>query len=343
MKLTRNLPLVVMALLAVAACTNKTAVEQQAVRIKTPTGTPSQMTFVDDVTINGTGITILQMQRRGGSLYVTGFGGPNGIGIARWDIASNPIRPAKIWSIADGNALNFPSYTQDAYSSGAVAAYDGSAGQFVYSSGTAGAIVSNGTNTSSPFLALRKPGLAANGGIQQDAAYVWRAIVLSPFLPVGLGFGQSNGVYSFNMNTLTNFQYNSYSSNGTVCCVKNAEEFIGNAFIAFGGMLVYLPFTNNPNAPYGAVSVLNDIQAQLVAVSNTHLFVLHIQSSEYPAGLPYPSGLYRFNTSGENDRYYQLPANFSARAMAASQSGRYLYVSAPSKVDIYELVDGSNP
>jgi hypothetical protein len=284
---------------------------------------PATSVAVAGVQFQNADTTFVTMAAHNGQIYTSGF--PFGMAII--DYASNPEAPRLISAVADQIDTAFPigTWGVDWYASGAIAVL----GNFVYTSGTVGLSAFNVSNVMAPVEVSRYP-LPQNGQPVRDEAFLYRAIVANPNPVPGLGtvmygFDQENYVYTIraqnqNLSLIAKASYG--AQNQPVCCVQSATVYNNVIFVAFGSALWAFPLASDGSI--GAGQRFPEMQAVNVASSPNFLYVQH--SSNYgfqpgPGQQRYPSGIYVFNSAGQNVAFMDI----TPKTFVVSESDSHLF------------------
>src|SRR5206468_655088 len=91
---------------------------------------------------------------------------------------------------------------------------------------------------------------------------------------------------------------------GQVCCVTGATTFAGKIFASFTSRLVSMDMGSDGGLTNA--HQYNDVQAVNVTSTPQFLYVQHRANYSYTAGLNRPTGIYVFNTQGQNVAFLKL-------------------------------------
>lgn len=280
---------------------------------------------------NGDPTVAYQLQVRGTSLFVTG----RPFMFTRWEISPNPENPIKTFAAADNIQTFTPmgAWTADYYASGGLEI----AGPMAYMSGSFGLSLVNIGNISSPVEIARKPPLDPTkpGVIPSDDAYMYKAIIAHPTLPIYYGFRQQDYVYTVDTSTvaLNLIRRDSYGSNGqNVCCVTSATRFGNRIYVAFRDRVVMFDMASDGKLV--AAGSYNGLHAANVTSTPQYLYVQHEPISG--VATTYPRGLYVFDTAGNNvDR---ITTGVNLLRMAVAWDDGHVYANTDNtSVKIYRI------
>lgn len=273
------------------------------------------LTPVASVHFDGSTTETQQMLVRGPTLFLTG----KPFGFSIWDIGSVPTSPVLQFAYK-GRITEFSSmggWTPDDYAAGAI----GTMGNFVLTSGAAGASLIDVTDKNNAREAFRYPPInGSESATPMDPRFVYRAIVAHPSQPYFYGFRSNDYVFSLPVTTAGIDQGNlkavPYASGAAgTCCVLGGTLFQGNAFVAFRSAL--REFRLEINGGITQVAEYTGYNATNVVATSDFLFVQH----QAIPGNTVPSGLHIFNSSRQPVAFLPMvPLRFSV-----SQDGQYLY------------------
>jgi hypothetical protein len=290
------------------------------------------LTKIAEIQYQGNDMQTSTMYQANGNLYLVGtpyvYMGMN--------ISSSPENPTFLFAAAAmtdsfdplGGFLadNFGSYSQTVFQ------------QYGLLSGMAGVSVINLSNTSSPQEVERVPGIDS-GGQNNAPAYVFKAMVNDPSLPIVYGFNQTSGAYQINMQTTsqqvpamleTNFF--PYSQSGAVCCVYSAALFQNDIYVGFQNQMWVYPVAQGGGL--GTPKVNSQLQATNVQATAHAVYVQH-QSTTASLGGSISPGIYVFEANGQVAGF--LPV--SPLLFAVDPTDTYLYTVEQdnSHVNIYSI------
>ena len=318
-------------------CTDKRtppAPAPQGLRQVSGTGSiSSSLISAATVKFQNTNTETLAMVQKTGSLYLTG----RPFGFSRWDISADAEKPTLTFAAVDQIDTFAPvgKWVVDWYASGAL----GLLGTYAFLSGTAGMSVIDISSTNSPREALRKPPANPNEAqVPRDEAFVYRAIVANPSLPVLYGFREQDYVYTMQVtgDDVQLASRDAYGSPGVnVCCVHSATIFSGMLFVAFGSKLVW--FTLRQDGRLGQGGQFDLLQATNVASTDRFLYVQHSPTYGQQQGINNPRGFYVFDENGENVDY--IASNSSPKQFTVHPGDSHLYMNNDdTSIQIYRIL-----
>jgi len=321
-------------LLSFLGCTDRRPPPPAApVVYRTPPQPPPRTSVesVAEVRFQNADTTVLAMTRRGNSVFLTG----RPFGFMRWDVGANPESPRLTFAASD-DIVNFApkgKWVVDWYASGAV----GILGSYGFLSGTSGMSVVDISSTSNPAEVLRIPDIDPNSDkVGRDLAYVYKAIVPHPSLPVLYGFREQDFVYTLSAGSggVNITSKSAYGKSGEpVCCVRSAVIFGNRLFVAFLSRLVWFDISGGR---LGSPGEFSELQAANVTASDNLLYVQHEPNRGQPAGYGNPRGIYVFNLQGENVDF--IPLDVVANQIIVDPTDSYLYVNSNNiTVDVFRI------
>ncbi|MSP19448.1 MAG: hypothetical protein EXR74_07745 [Bdellovibrionales bacterium] len=267
-----------------------------------------------------------QMLIRGASMYLSG----RPFGFSNWDVGSNPLSPRIQFAFSDNIQSFSPwgGWTPDYYASGAM----GSLGQYVLTSGVAGASLIDMSNPSQAREVDRYPRRELTDlQVPQDPNFIYKAIIKHPTQNYFYGFREQDFVVKLKLtpNLVSIESTQNYTPNGQkgTCCVLGGATFMNQAFIAFRSSLRQYSFS--ANGELSPVAINNNLNPTNVVSTNDYLFVQHqaIQGNNLPSGV--------YIVTKKNASIF-LP--ISPIAFAVSQDSNYIYANLDNdSVTVYQL------
>lgn len=268
-----------------------------------------------------------KMLIQGSTLFLAG----QPYGFSYWDIGSNPLQPR--FQFASREHLNTfspnPDWYTSPYASGAMAAM----GNYILSSGAAGASLINNTVSGQSYEVKRYPPRdISDTQVPQDPDYVYRAIVTHPSQPYFYGFREQDFVTSLKLDSsgIVLTKKTSYARNGQkgTCCVTGGATFNGAAYIGFRSSVRKYIFGSEGMLQEGGV--FNNINGTNIVATNDLLFVQH----EAIPGNTTPSGIYVVEASGNAIAFLPIVPI----AFAVSPDNRYLYANMDNTaITVYQI------
>ncbi|MBI3296017.1 MAG: hypothetical protein HYZ71_14925 [Deltaproteobacteria bacterium] len=323
----QKLQLVILALLALPACTDRRPKFLAGQFGLTP---PSPISLISTAQFENKATEAMQMEIVGDSLFMTG----RPFGVARLDIGADPTNPTL--TFAASNQIEafspypqFGFWTPDNFAQGALDVW----GKMALMSGAAGVSMVDISQTHTPVEIGRYPSAKVNDvQVTRDPAYVYAALVHHPTLPVAYGFSDQDFIYTLSLNQsgLSVVQKDAYGPQN-VCCAMGAAVAGSHVVLAMKASLWTFDLDNggqlqNPNR-------IDAIQAVNVVSTGRFIYIQHRPSGANAAGPVNPAGIYVFDMNGTQVSYFPItPVRF------AVYNDQYIYANMDNvQVSVYGI------